>query len=149
MNTKSFLLATLVGGITFFLLSFIFYGLIMADFFAVNAGSATGAMKETTSFLALFLGELAFGALYSYIFIQWANISTFSGGAKAGAIIGLLLGLGFDLISFATNNLMNLTASMVDAVWACVAGAITGGVIGWVIGNRKSSAQDGNGFRTG
>ena len=134
MDMKSFLIATVVGGITFFILSSIFYGMIMPDFFANNAGSATGVMKNPPNFIALFLGEIAFGALYSYIFIKWANIKTFTGGAKGGAVIGLLLGLGFDLINFATANILNLTATLTDATWAMIAGALTGGVIGWVIG---------------
>ena len=42
MNTKSFLIATIVGGVSFFILSSLFYGMLMVDFFAANAGSATG-----------------------------------------------------------------------------------------------------------
>ena len=134
MNTKSFLIGTIVGGVCFIVLSFLFYGFLMADFFTANAGSATGVMKNPPNFIALFLGEIAFGALYSYIFIQWAQIKTFSSGAKGGAIIGLLLGLGFDLIHFATANILNLTATLTDAIWGGIAGAITGGIIGWVLG---------------
>ena len=55
-------------------------------------------------------------------------------GAKAGVIIGLLLGLGFDLINYATSNLFNLTGTLTDVLVACISGAITGGIIGWVIG---------------
>ena len=134
MNTKSFLIATVAGGIAFFLVGFLFYGVLMVDFFRDNAGSASGVMKEPANMPLLFLGELIFGALYAYIFTRWANISTFAGGAKAGSVIGFLTGLGYNLINFSTANIHNLTASLTDAVLSGISGAIVGGIIGWVIG---------------
>ena len=134
MKMKPFIIGTLVGGLVFFLLSSIYYAFLMADFYAANAGSATGVMKDPANLPLLLLGEIAFGALYTYIFLQWANISTFSGGLRGGVVIGFLLGLGFNLIGFATANTLNLTAALVDAVWSGAAGALTGGIIGWVLG---------------
>lgn len=134
MNLKSFTIGTLVGGIAFFLLGFIFYGTILVDFFQQNSGSATGITKEEPSFLSLFLGEIAFGALYTYIFLQWANIRTFASGAKGGAVIGLLLGLGYNLINFGVNNIMTFTGHLTDTAVSLFSGAIAGGVIGWVLG---------------
>ena len=115
-------------------ISFIFYGALMADFFAQNSGSASGVMKQEPNFISLFLGELAFGALYTYIFLQWAQIKTFATGARAGLVIGLLIGLGYALIGFGVNNIYNLNAHIADVAISLISGAITGGLIGWVLG---------------
>ena len=134
MNTKSFITGTVTGAVGFFLVGFLFYGFILVDFFEANAGSATGVMKDQPNMALLFLGELAWGALFTYIYLQWANIRTFATGAKAGAILGFLLGLGFNLISVGTANVMNLTGALVDSVVQLVMGAVAGGLIGLVLG---------------
>ena len=134
MNTKSFLFGTISGAVAFFLVGYLFYGFILVDFFEANQGSATGVMKEQPDMVLLFLGEIAWGAMFTYIFLQWANIRTFATGAKAGAILGFLIGLGFNLISVGTANVMNLTGALVDSVVQLVMGAVAGGLIGLVLG---------------
>ena len=134
MNTKSFLSGTVAGAITFFILGFIFYGNLCTGFFESNLGSATGVIQDPPDFLYLILGELAFGALFTYIYLQWANIKTFVTGAKGGAMIALLMGLGYNLIGYATSNVFNLTGHLTDVVINVISGAIAGGVIAWVLG---------------
>lgn len=134
MNTKSFLFGTIAGAVGFFLSGYLLYGILLSGFFEANAGSATGVMKDSPDWAFLFAGEIAWGALYTYIFLQWANIKTLSTGVKAGAIIGLLGGLGNNLIWYATSNLSTMTGSLVDALVSMVMGAIAGGVIGFVLG---------------
>lgn len=134
MNAKSFIIGTITGAIAFFLVGYLLYGIVLVDFFQANAGSATGVMKETPDMILLFLGEIAWGALFTYIFLQWANIRTLASGAKAGAILGFLMGLGFNLISVGTANLINLTGAIGDSVVQLVMGAVAGGLIGLVLG---------------
>jgi hypothetical protein len=134
MNAKSFIIGTITGAIAFFLVGYLLYGIVLVDFFQANAGSATGVMKETPDMILLFLGEIAWGALFTYIFLQWANIRTLASGAKAGAILGFLMGLGFNLISVGTANLINLTGAIGDSVVQLVMGAVAGGLIGLALG---------------
>ncbi|MBL7843134.1 MAG: hypothetical protein JNK44_04655 [Cyclobacteriaceae bacterium] len=74
--------------------------------------------------------------LIVYIFGKWANITTFSGGFSAGLIIGLILGFAVNLSWYGTMNITNLTAALVDPFVSGVMMAITGGVIGWVLGRK-------------
>lgn len=74
------------------------------------------------------------GCLLSYIFLKWANINSFGSGASAAAVIGLLMGLGFDLLMFATANVIDLTGMFVDVGASTVMHAIAGGVVGAVLG---------------
>lgn len=137
MDAKKFAIGTLVGGIAFFLLGWLMYGMLFMNYFQANAGSATGVSKEAMDMWALFLGNLAMAALFTLIFLRWAGVSTFVGGLKAGAVIGLLIALGYDLTMFGTTNIMTLGGVMMDVVVYTVMSAIAGGLIGLVLGMGK------------
>ena len=139
MNVKQFSITTIVGAVVNFILGYLIYGMLMASFFEANMGSATGVMKtpDQLNLPLLFVGNLAFAALITYIFSHWANISTFATGMKGGMIIGGLLTLAYNLIQYSTTNIGNLTASLVDVVVAIVMIGLVGGVIGLVLGKVK------------
>jgi len=137
MDAKKFAIGTLVGGIAFFLLGWLMYGMLFMNYFQANVGSATGVNKEAMDMWALFLGNLAMAALFTLIFLRWAGVSTFVGGLKAGAVIGLLIALGYDLTMFGTTNIMTLGGVMMDVVVYTVMSAIAGGLIGLVLGMGK------------
>lgn len=139
MKTNKILLSGVAGGAAYFLLGFLFYGVLLMKFFEANAGSASGVMKEPLEWWALILGNIFWGLLLAVIFGRWANISTFMTGLKAGAVIGLIAALSFDLSMYGTSNLSNLTGMLVDVVVATVMTALAGGVVGLVLGAGKSS----------
>ena len=137
MNTNRMLIAGLVGGIVYFLLGFLFYGVLLAKFFAANEGTAQGVMKETPTWWALILGNIFTAMLLSLIFERWASIKTFSTGTQAGALIGGLMGLGFDFTILGTSNISTVSGTIVDVIVLTVMSAIVGGVIGVVLGRSK------------
>lgn len=144
MNTQKFLVSGIIGGIVSFFAGYLIYGVLLMDFFAKNAGSATGVMKTPADFAwwALIAGCIFQGLMLSYIFNKWANINTLSAGASAGAVISLLMTAGFDLIMFATSNMSTLTATCVDIIAGTVMGAIIGAAVGMAngIGSKKATA---------
>ena len=135
MDTKKFLIGTLAGGVVYFFLGYLVYGLLLQGFYEANAGSATGVMRSDDEMVwwALVLGNLAFAALLTYIFLKWAHISTFKSGLRGGAAIGFFMAFSFNLIMYATTNIMNLTSAVVDIIVATIMTAIIGGVIGAVL----------------
>ncbi len=137
MDAKKFAIGTVGGGIAFFLLGWLLYGILFMNYFEANAGTATGVNKEAMDWWALILGNLAMAALLTLIFLRWAGITTFMGGLKAGAMVGLLVALGLDLSMFGTTNLMTLNGLVMDVVVYTAMAAITGGVIGWLLGMGK------------
>lgn len=141
MNSKS-IIAAVAGGVVFFILGYLFYAVLFAGFFAQNVGTATNYMKgmEEVNLLAIFLGHLSAGFLLAIVFGTWGNIRTFVGGAKAGAIFGLLISLSWNLIMYGTTNAMNLTATLVDPIIGAVMLAITGGVVAQLLGRGDSTA---------
>ena len=142
MDTKKFLTGTLVGGIAFFFLGYLFYGVALAGFFSGHylAGASTMRSMDGIVWWALILGNLASGALLTYIFLKWANINSFGTGASAGATIGFLMALNMDLIRFATAGTFDLTASLADVVVGTVMAALAGGAIGAVLGMGSKAA---------
>jgi hypothetical protein len=140
MDMKKFLTGTIVGGIAFFFLGYLFYGVMLAGFFSSHyATSASMKSMDDIVWWALILGNLSSGALLSYIFLKWANISSFGGGASAAATVGFFIGLSMDLIRFATEGTFDLTASLADTVVMTVMYGVAGGIIGAVLGMGKKS----------
>lgn len=135
MDIKKFIIGTLAGGVVYFLLGFIVYAILLEDFFASHAGTATGVMKTTEmQYWPLFIGNLGHAALLAFVFLKWADIKTFGAGMAAGAAIGFFMTLGHSLISYDTSNIMDLTAALADVVVYAIITALVGGVVGATLG---------------
>ena len=135
MDMKKFLLASLAGGITLFVLGALIYGVALPSFMEDN--TLPGIMRVEPIMWSMVLSQLAMGGFVAYVYLRWASISTFVGGAKGGAIIGAFIGIGIGFDLYAISNMMSLTFAVVDvALWAIRFG-IAGGVIGHVIGMGK------------
>jgi len=113
--TQRLLLGTVVGAVVFTLLGYLAYGIVFADFFANNGGSATGVQRDPFDFVSLVAGQVVFGALLTMILI-WASAANVMQGVKVAFVTGLLFFLAIDLTMYATTNIQNLTASLVDPV---------------------------------
>ena len=133
MNSKM-LIGGVIGGVVIFLLGFLIYGILMAD-------SMTGApcMRDHDAVLLLWiaLGNLFTGFLISYIYSKWASISTFGGGAMAGAILGLLGNLGSGCLMYGTTTMISGPSGiLMEAVIGAIMWGIAGGAVGWWLGRK-------------
>lgn len=62
-------------------------------------------------------------------------------GIKVGGTIGLLMGIAFDISMYSMSSMFsNLTAVCVDIFVYAILTAITGGVVGLVMGAGKKNA---------
>jgi hypothetical protein len=135
MNSQKFLLGGIVGGVVYFLLGWVVYGMLLKTFFTNNMWAA-GSMRADadTIWWALVAGQLAGGFLLAYI-IGKANAASVGAGAGVGFIVGLLVCLSFDLtmygVSTTVTSLKGLAADVaVSAVISAIAGATVGGILG-------------------
>ena len=133
------LAATVAGGIAFFVLGFVIYGLILDPMvMKPNMVIYAGLMKETPTWIPLILANFVSAFLLAYIFDKWASISTFIGGLKGGAIVWFLISLAYQLMFVAFMNLSkNYIPPIADVAGSIIMGAIGGGVIGQVLGMMK------------
>lgn len=127
MNTKTFIVAGLIGGIVNWLLGWLSYGIILADYFPQPNASLR-------SLAYVFLGCLTLGFFLSYFYNRWAQISTISTGARAGAFFGLFLALAYGFFKMAmqapiTTELFTLDVAITIGITA-VTGAVVGGING-------------------
>ena len=132
MDRKKFALATFAGGVVFFVTGFLFYELLLQEF--MMAAHADGVIKETPEFGILILSQLIFGAFLTMVLRRWPDGDSLAQGAKAGAVLGVLLGLGYSLVTYSTMNLIEPAVIPVEAVVQGIRGALAGGAIGAVLG---------------
>ncbi len=135
MNTNKILLGALAGGVAYFFLGWLVYGILLQDIFS----SPAAVTKEPLEMWAMAVSCLLFGLLLSFIFGRWASISTFMTGAQAGAIIGGLASAWIDFSLFSMYNFVSLQQTLIDIVVGAVVAAITGGVVGWVLGYKQAA----------
>lgn len=127
-------MAGLVGGIAFFLLGYLVYGLALDSVMRSHSLPGIAKPMEEFNWLFLVIGNLVFGFLFAYVFTRGANINSFSGGATAGAIIGFLIALGIDASIYATANVMTMNWMFLDILAFTIVSALAGGIIGWWLG---------------
>tara|TARA_R110002072_G_scaffold41085_5_gene115832 strand:- start:16951 stop:17343 length:393 start_codon:yes stop_codon:yes gene_type:complete len=127
MKTKNFLVSGIVGGIVYYLLGWLFYGILLKDFFP---------QPEMTSNTMIFilLGCLTYGLFIAYLFTKWAQISTAASGASAGAVIGLFIGLFFNFFNMAMMPEATYEMAALDLLVTIVSTAIIGAIIGSING---------------
>ena len=128
MTTQRFAIGTLVGGLVLFFLGYLIFGVVFADFFAANTGTATGVPKDPIDFVSLAIGQLAWGAALTLI-LGWASVTSVGQAARTSASVGLLFFFGVDLTMFATTNTSTLQAAVVDPILAAVLFGVAGAAI--------------------
>lgn len=143
MNKKLFI-ATLAGAVLQFLLGWLIYGILLADFMESNTTQFEGLMKDMSGagfMVGVFLSGLVMSFLLAYIFQRWAKFETFMQGLYAGAFFGFFLALSFDLYFYSSMNLMTVSGTIVDIISTTITSALLGGMIAWILGfNKKATA---------
>jgi hypothetical protein len=133
MNTNKILVGGIIGGVVFFLLGWLIWGIILAGYMAANSNQCMMKPIDQMVWWALILSNLALGFLLSVVF-DWSNTSGWMNGAKKGAIFGLIMGLSIDLGYYSMSTMYsNMTVLIVDVLITVVMVALTGGMVGWAI----------------
>ena len=135
MTTQKLLVGTIVGWVVLFFLGYLIFGILLADFFRANAGTATGVEKMPLNLVAIGIGQLASAGALTLI-LSWVGVGGIAQGAMMAGAVGLLFFLGVDLTMFGTSNTSTLTVALVDPVVAGILYAIAGGAITAVAGKK-------------
>ena len=132
MNSKKILLPGLAGGVAYFFLGYLFYGILFKN---VMASPVTGVMRpmEQMVWWAIITGSLIYGILIAYV-IGKANKSSIINGAVTGTIVGFLVSASYNFTMYATTNLNTNNMLMYDVAISSIIGAITGTVVALVAG---------------
>ncbi len=133
MDIKRLVIGTVAGGIALFILGYVIWNMLFTDFFAANAGAATGVAKDPQVMWAIAVGTLSYAALITLAIETRAGSTTIVEGLKVGAIVGFLMWFGADMIIYGVWNLSNLTATIADSLLELIRAGISGAVIAAVL----------------
>lgn len=133
MITKKVLIGSIAGGLVYFLLGWVVYGILMKDYCAANF-SQDGMRKEEEMILwAMGVGNIAFAMIIA-LAINWTNSKSILDGAKIGALIGFLFAISIDFSFYAmTTMYKSMSVIFVDIVVATVMAGIVGLVVCWAM----------------
>lgn len=138
METKRIIVGTLVGGVTMFLLGWLIYGVLLMSYMEQFCDNSNARPEDQMVWGAMIASNLIWALLISTL-LSWSGMMSAMGGAKLGAVLGLLAGLGFDLSMYAMSTMIkSLTFVVVDCLAFSVMFALTGAVIGWVMSKINS-----------
>ena len=136
MNWTKFAIATVIGTIVYFLLGWLVYGILLMDLTGMPE-----AFKEVNEYPPeefklsfMILSCLAYGALLAWVCMKWAGVSTFTGGFRVAAILGVLISLSLGLGFVAMYKFGSVQSTAIDAVANIFVSGLSGGAIGWYLG---------------
>ena len=140
------LAATVAGGIVFYAVGFVLFGIVLDPVMKPYMNQFPGLMKEPMpDMIFLPLWNLTMAFLFAIVFEKWASIRTFHGGLNGGFILMLLVVLIIDLqyVAF-TNVFKGPIGFIIDVVAATALGTLAAGVVGAVLGlmNKSASTSD-------
>lgn len=133
MITRKCVLATLAAFVTMYALGYAIYEWILGSFMAENVGTATGVMRDPPSFLHISLGQLAGAGLLATV-LSWKGVKSAMAGARAGAVVGLLLAAYYGFMMLGTTNTTTMEAVFADVVGSMVMLGGAGAVVAVVMG---------------
>ena len=122
--SQRFIAAVAFGSITNLLAGGLLYGVVFADLFREGAASIPGVMRETPELPWILCGQLGFGILVALV-VSWRSARSFSAGARTGALLGLLMAIGYDFAQFGTSHLWTLEATLLDPLITALMGLFT------------------------
>ena len=138
MKHMKILRGTVFGGITFFFLGWVVYGILLADFMAAHSDASLNRPDDQMVWWAMILSNLVLGLLVTLV-LKWSGAVKFADGLKTGAIFGLLMGLTMDLMMYSMTTQYDLTVVFVDVIMYAVLLAIMGLVIVLTWGKDKTT----------
>lgn len=127
MNIKNYIVPTIVGTIVYFLLGWLFYGILITEIYP---------KENNTSMLLILLGSLFYALMFNLILEKMEDISTFKSGFFIALPIGFLLSTSMNFFMYSSKTL-NLEFFITDVFIGSISTAIMSGSIGATLGKVK------------
>jgi hypothetical protein len=141
MNTKNVLIGGLSGGVAFFLLGWLIYGILLMDYMTSISPNIPGLNRSDSEFQLgiLFLSNLLSGLLLAFVF-DLGKISGWMAGLKTGAIVGFLISAAIDSSLYSMTFMVSRRGMMVDVIASTLIWAIVGALVALAMGMGNKSA---------
>ena len=120
---------TVFGGITYFLLGWLIWGILLMNFMSANMNQCAARPANDMVWWALILSNLS-GALLLTLVLSWSKARSIIDGLKYGALFGILFGTLVDLSFWSMTTMFhNFGVLLVDVLVSTIVFAITGMII--------------------
>jgi len=130
---------TVFGGITFFLLGWLVWGILLAGVMTNLVDTSLNRPDDGMIWWAIILSNLVYALLLTLI-LKWYGAKGIFDGLKTGALIGVLYALAVDLGMYSmTTMIKNISGIVVDVLVYAVVTAVIGLVIVLTWGKDKVS----------
>ncbi len=101
MNTKKFVITSIVVFLVMFALDWAFHGWYMADQYLALGDVLRPAEAMETYFLSMLIGQILIAFGFTYIFIKGYEGKGCAEGIRFGLIVGIAFGIGPSMINYA------------------------------------------------
>lgn len=130
---------TIFGGISYFLLGWLVYGILLMGFMSANMNQCAARSDGSMVWWAIILSNFS-AALFLTLILKWFGAKGIQDGLKIGALFGLLSAMTVSLSSWSMTTIYNnLGVLIVDILASTVLFAITGMIIVLTWGKEKVS----------
>jgi hypothetical protein len=130
---------TIFGGVVYFVLGWLVYGILMADFSLANYNQCMNRPSADMVWWAIILSNLVY-ALFLTLVLKWSRAEKWIDGLKTGALFGLLFVSTIDLSFYSMTTMYSSVGLMlVDIVVSTVLASIIGTVIVLTWGKAKTT----------
>ncbi len=136
MKTNKILVGGLAGGVTFFFLGWLVYGILLNGYMTANLNQCAAKPMQEMVMWAMLLANIALGLLLAVVF-SWSRITGILQSAKVAAIIGLLISVSIDLGNYSMTTLYKgFSIMLIDMLVYIIMMTLTGIVVCIVIGKK-------------
>ena len=97
---------TVFGGISYFLLGWVLYGILFMDFLSANMNQCANKAAGDMVWWAIIVSNFITALLLTLI-LKWSGAKGILDGLKTGAIFGILLSLSLDLSFWSMTTMYN------------------------------------------
>lgn len=140
---KNVVVSALAGAVVIFILAGFFFGFLFADFFANNTPAvAVGVAKKTVNYGLIAISDLVYATMLAFVLASISGPKTFKRGALVGSIIGFMVVLHFDLLTYATTHMTTGLGIAANVAISTGMSAIGGGVVAFVFGRFENKKED-------
>jgi hypothetical protein len=128
---------TIFGGIAYFILGWVVYGMLLGPFYEANTDVTLNRPEAEMILWAMFVSTLLV-ALFLTLFLKYAGANNWMDGIKTGGVFGILMGLSMSLSFYSMTTWYNsLWIAIADSVVNAIVMAIVGLVIVMTWGKKE------------
>ncbi len=117
---------TIFGGVIYFLLGWIVYGILLMGYYSASMNTCMNRTDGEMVWWAMIVSNLLFALLLTLI-LNWANAKTIIDGFRIGAIFGVIYSLAINLSFLSMSTMFNsYTIIAIDAIVTSIVFGVVG-----------------------